>query len=287
MMRRARDIAAASFRAMRPAHWAKNVIVLAPMLLSGRALDADAEACVWLGFAAFCCAASAVYVINDLADAERDRAHPTKCTRPIASGALPESCAKALAVALLAAAALCTTLAGSWVARCTLAAYMALNAAYCGGAKDVALLDIAILSSGYVLRLFYGGAVCDVEISGWLYLTVLAGSVYMGLGKRAGELDGTGVATRAVLASYTRDFLAGNARIYLGLAIGFYALWAKEAGGAALATVPAMMLTCLRYSFAVEIGGISDPVEAIVHDKWVVALACIWVALTVVPIYAR
>lgn len=272
---------------MRPKHWLKNALVLMPLLFSGGLLDPVLALRGAAAFVAFSLAASAVYVVNDLNDVEKDRAHPTKRNRPIASGAVSIPAARALAAGLLAAAAPCHALIGAPPAA-LLAAYVALNVAYSRGLKSVPILDVVILAAGYLARLYYGALACGVQVSGWLYLTVLAGSFYLGLGKRRGEIDraGTGTGSRDVLGRYPRSFLDKNMHIYMGLTVAFYALWAREQGELMLWTAMLVMVIFMRYSFDVEGASDADPMGVVASDRAILVLGALYIVAAAVIIYS-
>ena len=176
-------------RLLRPKHYVKNVLVLLPLFFSGRFFERMPLCVGLLGFAAFCLLSSLVYIVNDLRDAPADRLHPTKCRRPIASGAVGVSSALALAAALGAAVLLLGILArfpaGSWLC---MGVYLLVNLGYSFGLKNVPILDVALLVSGFLLRVLFGASVTGITISNWLYLTVVSISFYLALGKRRGEL---------------------------------------------------------------------------------------------------
>ena len=224
------------------------------------------------------------YIINDINDVEKDRKHPTKCKRPIASGRVTVTASKHFAAFL----ALITIALHAWLGTVPLlliGVYAAMNIAYSCGLKTIPLVDITILAAGYIIRLYYGALVCGVTISSWLYLTTLAGSFYLGLGKRRGELDRSGSVSRRVLEYYSRPFLDKNMHIYMGLTIAFYALWAREQGNAMLWTVLLVMLIFMRYSLDIEGSSDADPMEVITKDHILLALASLYIVITAGIIY--
>ena len=284
-------------RLMRPHHYMKNLFLFLPLFFSGRMLELALVRQAALGFLAFCSASSAVYIYNDVADIDSDRLHSVKRGRPLASGA-----AKVKYALMLAGLLLCLSIAfqiiaagranaPSWL---YLAAYVLANAAYSRGLKHVAVLDVAILAAGFLLRLAYGAALADIPVSGWLFLTVLAMSFYMGLGKRRGELVKQ-KETRKVLKSYSQGFLEKGMNMCLTLTIAFYALWAGESGkpssggdvlsGGLLWTVPLVMLICLKYSLDLEGDSDGDPVEVVLRDKVLCALALLLAVVIFILIY--
>lgn len=273
-------------RLLRPKHCIKNILVLLPLVFSGRLFEPRLLAKGLCAFAAFCALASLVYIINDIRDAERDRRHPTKCRRPIASGAVPVPHAAAEAVgvgAVLAALALWGRF--SWESWLCLGVYFVLNLGYSLGLKNVPILDIAILVSGFLLRVLLGSAVTGIATSGWLYLTVTSVAFYMGLSKRRGELRTSSESTRRVLRYYNDAFLSQNMQMCLTLAVVFYSLWSVDRGGYLMWTVPLVMCICLRYSMTVEGSSDGDPVEVIFQDRVLLQLVCVFAVITLALLY--
>ncbi len=282
-------------RAMRVRHYIKNLLILAPLICSGRLFGAEPLAAGLWGFAAFCLLSSAVYILNDLRDVEKDRRHPVKRGRPIASGELSVRRARVLLGGLLAAAVLLAGLAGGgWRAYLFFAGYFTVNIGYSLGLKNLPLLDVALLVSGFLLRVLYGAAVTDTRVSSWLYLTVLSAAFCFALGKRRGELAFTAGKgeTRAVLRFYTREFLDKNMYMCLSLTNVFYALWSMDAatafaygGHSPVWSVPIVLLICMRYSMDVERETDGDPVEVLFHDKWLFLLCLLYAAAMLYALY--
>lgn len=278
----------------RPQHWIKNFLVLLPLLCSGHVLEWQRlEGGVW-GFLAFSLLASAIYCVNDVKDAEKDRQNPSKCRRPVASGAIEPPRALVFGGILLVLAVGCGVLAGGKNPWCygALGAYFLLNLAYSLGLKNVPLLDIAVLVSGFLLRMLYGGAVTGIVPSKWLCLTVVSASFYLGLGKRRNELRNQKGQTRAVFRYYSESFLDRNMYMCLALAVMFYALWTMDAQTVArvgsdglLWTVPLVILICMKYSLDVEGQSDGDPVEVLLHDRVLLFLAVLLGAIIGILIY--
>lgn len=277
-------------RLMRVHHSIKNVLLFLPAVFSGALFDKNTLVLCICGFLAFSLVSSSVYVINDIKDAEKDRLHPTKCNRPIAAGKITKASAVILAVSLVVVSALvslvlCRSLTGFLI----LILYFLLNIGYSMGLKEIPLVDILILVSGFILRVLYGSAICGIPVSGWMYLTVMSASFYMGLGKRRNELSKNGSGTRKVLKFYTYEFLDKNMYICNALMIIFYALWCtsdginEKFGGRMLWTIPLVIVICMKYSLNIEGNSDGDPVEVLVHDK-VLALLCLVFALFVVGV---
>ena len=173
---------------MRIRHYIKNLLVFAALGCSGLLFHMDKFMATLSGFAAFCAVSSVVYIINDIQDRERDRLHPTKRNRPVASGKISVKNAGILAAVMIIAAAFFNSLVFHVTSTLLLVLYLVLNLAYSVGLKDVPLVDIAILTSGFLIRVMYGALAAKVAISNWLYLTVGALAFFFSLGKRRNEL---------------------------------------------------------------------------------------------------
>lgn len=276
----------AYIRLLRPKHCIKNILVVLPLVFSGRLLERPLQGQTAAAFVAFCMVASLVYIINDIRDAERDRQHPTKCRRPIASGAVsPSHAAVEAGVLALLLGVMGVWIGFSWESWLCLLAYLVLNLGYSLGLKNVPILDIAILVSGFLLRVLFGSAVTGIATSGWLYLTVTSVAFYMGLSKRRGELRTSSSSTRRVLRYYNDAFLSQNMQMCLTLAVVFYSLWSVDRGGHLMWTVPLVMCICLRYSMVVEGNSDGDPVEVVFQDKVLFVLACVFGVITLALLY--
>lgn len=284
---------------LRVKHYSKNILLFLPLVFGGQLSNLALFLPVLLGFLAFSLLASAVYIVNDIRDAEKDRLHPTKKNRPIASGAVPVPTARVIAGVLLVLALAVNAFACGraplpWI---LMIAYLLCNLGYSLGLKDVPLLDVTILMLGFLLRLLYGSALVHIQISEWLYLTVVALSFFMGLGKRRNELRAlqsgeTQGETRAVLARYTYSFLDKGMYMCLTLGILFYSLWCvdgitagKEAGEYLLWTVPLVILICLKYAQTAEGRSDGDPVEVLFGDRWLIGMVGLLVAAMLTILY--
>ena len=261
-------------RLLRPKHYLKNVLVLLPLFFSGRFFEHEMFCSGLAGFAAFCFLSSLVYIINDIRDIDSDRQHPTKCLRPLASGAVSIPAALIMA-AILAAAILVIGIGirfplSGWLC---MIIYLAVNIGYSFGLKNVPILDVALLVSGFLLRVLFGSAITGVVISNWLYLTVVSISFYLALSKRRGELRRQRNTTRKVLKYYNDDFLNKNMNMCLTLAIVFYSLWSADSANTYMIwTVPLVICLCLKYFLTIDGNSDGDPVEIIFRDKTLLRL---------------
>lgn len=258
---------------LRIKHYIKNFLVFIPMFFGGTIFDLDKLIRTSLGFVCFCFLSSAVYILNDYRDIEKDRNHPTKRNRPLASGKIkPSQALIIMGCCLLAVAGISLIFLDSWKGTLCLALYFGLNFAYSVGLKNRPIIDILILASGFILRVFYGGFITDIEISKWLYLVVTTGSLYMGLGKRRNELKKQ-TDTREVLKFYNEAFLDKNMYVCVALTNVFYALWTLELPNSKISwTVPAFIIMLMCYSLDIEGNSDGDPVEVIFHDKILIGI---------------
>lgn len=279
---------------MRVHHYIKNGLIFAPLIFSGSLLNIDLLWKSILGLIAFSLIASVVYIINDIQDVELDRMHPTKCKRPLAANLISLTHGKILAVCLVLVAVVINTYAASngLLAWASLILYLILNIAYSNGLKNYPIIDIAILASGFVIRVLYGSGITGIEISNWLYLTVISMSFYLGLGKRRNELLKQKNVSRKVLKYYNHNFLDKNMYICLALTITFYALWTVDpvtisrlSNDLLVWTVPIVILICMKYSLNIEGDSDGDPVEVIIKDKILMAMVALFGLITLGIIY--
>lgn len=276
------------FKLLRVNHYLKNFLVLFPLVFSSELLNLSKLKTTVLGFIAFCLTASIVYIINDLKDIENDKKHPVKKNRPFASGKVSKVEGIIILIVLTLLVLGISYFIGfeNWIALLLLGVYLLLNVFYSFGLKNVPIVDIVILVSGFLIRVVYGAQIIDLTVSNWMYLTVISASFYMGLGKRRNEIIKQGDKSRKVLKYYTKEFLDKNMYVFLGLCIVFYALWAvdpttinKLGNNLMIWTVPFIMVILMKYSLNVEGNSFGDPVDVILHDKSLLAIGAIY-ALT-------
>lgn len=238
-------------RAMRPHQWTKNALVFAALVFDLKFFDLGPVANTLLAFVAFCLASSAMYLINDIRDIAADRAHPRKRHRPIASGAVPISVARPVAVLLVIA-----SLGMGWLVRPEFAgvvlAYLVLITAYNLWLKQQPIIDVMVIALGFVLRAAGGAVALDVPISPWLYVCTALLSIFLGFAKRRSELASLGLAAathRVNLSAYTVPMLDQMISMVGAATMMAYAFYTFEAS-----TVPSnysMMLTLPFVVFAI------------------------------------
>jgi decaprenyl-phosphate phosphoribosyltransferase len=282
-----KNLVSGVIKAMRPRQWLKNVLVLAaPVAALGGNVRYDYREValeVLIAFVAMSLAASSIYLVNDARDVEADRQHPTKRFRPIAAGVVPEWLAYTLAVVLAVAA-----LGISWVATLNLtlvvAIYLVIQLAYCFGLKHQAVLDICIVSSGFLIRAIAGGVAANIPLSQWFLLVMAFGSLFMAAGKRYAEMqlaERTGAKIRKSLESYTSTYLRFVWTLSATAMVVCYSLWAFERDGAnaswyAVTIVP-ITIAMLRYAVDVDGGLAGEPEEIALKDRVLQLLFLAWI----------
>lgn len=273
---------------MRCKHYIKNILVFLPLFFSGKMISLNDCVNSILGAIAFCLISSVIYIINDIKDVEADRQHEKKKYRPIASGAVSIKNAVILAAILflISTAINIVALRENILGYICIYTYFVLNLLYSIKLKHIAIVDIVILASGFLLRVFYGASIINVVVSNWLYLTILAVSFYMGLGKRRNESLKVGGQSRSVLKYYSTSFLTSNMYMFITLAITFYSLWCIDSQiPNVIWTVPLIMILCMQYSRIIEGDSYGDPVEVILENKSMLATAVIYAIIISALIY--
>ena len=279
-------------KALRPRQWVTNVLVLAAPIAAGTATEGDVLLPVALAFVVFCMAASGIYLVNDAMDVEADRAHPTKRFRPIAAGVLPVNIAYGMAVVLLAGAIGLSFLA-NWQLAVVMGVYIVIQLAYCFGLKHQAVIDICIVSSGFLLRAIAGGVAAEIDLSQWFLLMMAFGSLFMAAGKRYAELqlaEKTGAKIRKSLESYTMTYLRFVWTMAATTLVLCYGLWAfqqdaiKGTNWYAISMVP-FTIAVLRYAVDVDGGEAGEPEEIALGDRVLQLLAIAWIGVVGVAVY--
>jgi decaprenyl-phosphate phosphoribosyltransferase len=277
-------------RTVRPRQWIKNVLVVAAPAAAGELISRHTLAQLAIVFALFTAAAAAVYLINDARDADADRAHPVKCRRPVAAGDVPVAVAYAVGallavVAVTGAATLCNTMTGA-----LLTGYLAMQLAYCVWLKHVLVVDLAVVTTGFLMRAMVGGVALSIPLSRWFLITTGFGALFMVAAKRYSEalqMAGDKGATRALLNEYTSGYLRFVWQLAAGVAVLAYCLWALESGGVAgQALLPwrqlsmiAFILAVLRYAVFADRGTAGAPEDVVLRDRALAVIGLVWAAM--------
>lgn len=268
--------------ALRPQQWIKNLVVYAAPLF-GLRLDATSFWLATAAFGAFTAASSAAYVANDLVDRAADRQHPVKRWRPIAAGLLPPGVA-VLAAAVCLVASLALSFAVAPLLGLTVILYLVLQAGYNLGLRREPIVDIMVISGGYVLRALGGAAVTQVPPSGWFLLCLWLLSLYLAIEKRKAELRalGDGGSTRGVLRMYSLPWLLRMEGVVTASTLLSYALWAVGRTRTVwmLLTVPLVAYGLFRYQMLAEHEGGESPERTLLRSPHLIAVAVLWVLST-------
>jgi len=275
----------AALAALRPRQWSKNLLLFAGLLFAAKLGDAVRWLEASAAFAAYCTASSAAYLVNDVRDAQHDRAHPLKRLRPVARGELSPRSALVLAGALsIVAFALVAPLGTASVGFLT--AFLALQGGYSLGLKHVVLLDVFAIAALFVLRSAAGAAAVDVRISPWLLLVTALLALFLALAKRRSELVLPG-SSRPVLDGYSLPFVDQLIAVTVACTIAAYAIYTFTAHSPALmATIPFVVFGLFRYLLLVHRDDLGEePENVLLTDRPLVVAVALW-AVTAAAILA-
>lgn len=275
---------------LRVKHYIKNILVFLPLIFSSNLLNYNKLVIVILAFIVFSFTSSIIYIINDIRDKEKDKNHEVKKFRPIASGDIKVKEAIIIAIILFIINILILFSIHKLfdISSIVLIAYLIINLLYSLGLKNIPILDITIVSIGFVLRVLYGGLIVDITVSSWLFYTILSISFYMSLGKRRNELiKSDKLDTRDVLKHYNKDFLDKNMYMFQTLSIVFYSLWSILGTNNIMFrySVIIVILLLMKYSMNLENDSSGDPVDVILGDKILILLGIIYVVLMLFAFY--
>lgn len=270
-------------RLLRVKHYLKQLLIFLPIIFSMDLLNYSILKEVIIGVILFSLTSSMVYIFNDIHDIEKDRKHHTKQKRPLASGEISILSAWGLFFILAIIVSLILLYRKNLMEIVCLSVYLIINIGYTLGLKNVALMDVFILATGYLIRLFYGGILSGLKISDWMFLTVLSAAIFLAFGKRKNEMRSYGKETRIVLIKYTYEFLDKSTQLALGLTLVFYSLSCADEGTAVakaganfIWTVPIVFAIFIRYNMLLEdLECDGDPIEIVLKDK------CIWILFVV------
>ena len=262
---------------VRPKQWVKNSFVFAPLIFAGEFLHPDSVYSTLLAAFLFCIAASAVYIVNDLKDIEKDRIHPEKSKkRPLASGQVSPQSAIILLILLYIVLISFWTVVPNVIY--VIFIYLALNWAYTFKLKHEPVIEIFIVAFGFVLRVYAGAMALTVPVSHWMFITTLSISLYLASIKRRQELSQSGSQSRGVLAYYSVTLIDRFAEMSAVTAVVFYSLYVMEVQPKLVVTVPLVIFGLFRYWYIVEtLKGGESPTDVIIQDKQILLTVLLWV----------
>ena len=276
------------FVSMRPKQWYKNFIIFVAIVFSFNLLEFYLWFEVILAFVVFCMLSGVSYLVNDIIDRKRDRLHPKKMYRPIASGKLNVFYAK-IAVLLFLFLSLFLSYFINFIFLFVAVVFIFLNLSYTFYLKRFVLVDVLAIASGFVIRAVAGAVAINVDISPWLVICVFLLALFLGLGKRRHELVLMGVASkshRAILENYTRYMLDQMISVVTGALIISYMFYTfMAADRLIMVTIPVVIYALFRYLFLVNLRDAGGEPQMIFRDRGMVVSLVVWAFLVVVILY--
>lgn len=294
---------------MRPIHWIKNLALFAAIFLTGEFFNKNQFTNVFWAFVAFCLATSATYIINDIFDVKNDRLHPNKKYRPIASGSLP--IALALVIGLgLAGTSLFMSVTFDPLFFILIAAYLVLQLFYSLIIKNIAILDILVIATGFIIRVYAGAFAINAHLSVWFLLCVISAALFLASGKRRAELNlvqEPNSLTRKSLDTYKKELLNsyvtmfGNASWMSWSLFTFFEspkatlpFWLVLAelsktttiNKLLMLTIPVTIFGIMRYEYLIFEGKSETPERLLLTDKALLAGIGVWIALVYWILYS-
>ncbi len=282
----------------RPTHWIKNIFVFLPVFFGGALLNTTEVVAAALTFMSFSLAASAIYCLNDIIDVDADRAHPVKCKRPIASGAItiPQAYGMMTVSLLLSIVLMFLLPEGHAKSILVIIAYFVINVAYCLRLKEYAIIDVCIIASGFVLRILAGGYATGVHLSKWIVLMTFLLTLFLAFAKRRDDvlrMNTTGRAPRKNTSRYNLTFINQAITITGSVMVVCYVMYtvspeiiAQFATDKLYLTSILVILAILRYlqiSVVDEKSG--DPVKVALSDRATQLILLAWLLSFLIIIY--
>jgi decaprenyl-phosphate phosphoribosyltransferase len=274
--------------AMRPRQWIKNLLVFAAPLAAGSLGSVSVLVPSLMAFVSFVLASSSTYLLNDVVDVQADRQHPTKAFRPIAAGRVSPRGALILAV-VLAILSVVVAAAASWGLVLVVIAYLIITCTYSIRLKHEPVIELVMLSSGFLLRAIAGGVAAGLYLSPWFLLVTGFGSLAVAAGKRYAELLGergdTATPVRKSLTGYTDSYLRFVWSLAAAVTVTTYCLWAVEVGQPsatapwALLSIVPFVLAVLRFGVDVDAARTQAPEDVVLRDPFLLAMGLAWAAL--------
>lgn len=284
----------ALLKTMRPRQWTKNVLIFGALVFDQKLFDLPSFANTLAGFGVLCLVSGTVYIINDLVDVDKDRVHPQKKFRPIASGALNQQIA-GVATVLFPLLLLPLSFGLGLGFGLLMTLYFLLQLAYSFKLKHIVIVDVMAIAAGFVIRVGAGVTLIDVtRFSPWLYLVITLGALFMGFGKRRQELvlfEESSNETRDILSDYSIKLLDEIITIVAASTIMAYSLYTFSApdlpeNHAMMMTIPFVMYGVFRYLYVIHIqGNGGDPSEVVLQDRPLQAVFLLWALIAVMILY--
>lgn len=276
---------AAYFKLLRPSHWIKNFLVFVPLIFSLNIFQYDRLMLAINAFAAFCLMASSIYIINDFLDIEKDREHHKKKNRPLASGKIHPLSALVLALLLFFMSSMIAIMINP-IFSAILAGYFLLNIAYSFYLKHIVIIDLLLVSSFYLLRVYAGAKAIDVPITSWLLFITFFLALFIVCGKRYSELVSHGHSSRPVLVEYTSDFLAAIMNMSATGVIVFYAFYTTTKDYLFTYSIFFVIFALLRVLYWTQVKkSAEEPEKLFIKDPWLFLSILCWLVYTGITLY--
>ena len=281
---------------MRPHQWLKNLFVFLPMFFSGNMHNSGYWGQSFLGACAFCFAASSIYALNDLLDVASDRKHPKKCKRPLASGAISTRVAIVISVVNAIFALGVSALIPDKLALGVIILYLLLNFAYCFKLKHIAILDVLIVSFGFVLRLLMGGLATSIQLSQWIVLMTYLLALFLAVAKRRDDVvmyEQEGTMVRQNIQGYNLPFVSLAMGVLAAVMIVCYIMYTVSPDVTARLQTRYLYVTTLfvvagilRYLQLTLVEGKSgSPTKVLIKDTFIQCCLLAWILVFVIIIY--
>jgi len=284
---------------LRPKDWAKNLFLFIPSFFAGNFFISREILLLIGGFVTFCCFASSIYIINDYRDIEDDKKHPEKCKRPLASGMVKKNAAIIICILLIVVGALLGySVDHSFKFLFVIGIYFFMNLAYSFGLKNISILDILILASGFVLRVKGGAIITNTDTSHWLIIMTFLLALFMSIAKRRDDIllkISTGTDMRKSVKGYNLDFLNTMIGLFSAIIIVAYIMYTVDAE-----TYQRLQAYRLYYTSLFVVAGImrylqitfvqqksGSPTEILYKDRFIQLTIVLWVASFYVILYLR
>ena len=284
---------------LRPKDWAKNLFLFIPSFFAGNIFNLKEILSLSAGFVTFCCFASSIYIINDYRDIEDDRRHPQKCKRPLAAGLVRKPIALLLCIFLFLGGALVGYLIDpGWKFLFVAGVYFFLNLAYSFGLKNISILDILILSAGFVIRVKGGAILTNTDTSSWLIIMTFLLALFMSIAKRSDDVLlklSSGSEMRKSVTGYNLDFLNTMLGLFCAIIIVAYIMYTVDPS-----TFSRLRAYRLYYTSLFVVAGLmrylqitfvheksASPTEILYKDRFIQATIILWVASFYVILYLR
>ncbi len=296
-------------RVARPIHWVKNLALFGALLLTGTLYETGLFRDVLIAFFAFSFATSATYILNDLLDVKSDKLHPVKKFRPIASGKLPISIA-IIELFALVFVSLTIAISLNQLFFSLIVVYLVMQVLYSLGLKNLHVIDILIIASGFILRVYAGAFIINAHLSVWFLLCVVSASLFLAAGKRRAEinlLEAIDGGTRKSLTKYSKELLNsyvtmfGNATwmswsLYTFFespkaTLDFWLVLAELSRATTIdklmmLTIPVVIFGIMRYEALIFEGKSEAPEKLLLSDKGLIIALGLWVAIVYWIIYS-